>query len=133
MLKTQHQRLTRQRMIILTELQKLKTHPSADAIYEIVKQDVPKISLGTVYRNLETLSELGEIQKVGCGGSVRRFDGNPNNHYHIRCVKCDKIVDACMEVNEKLERDIENKTDFRISGHHVEFIGLCPDCFGVAE
>ena len=133
MLKTQHLRLTQQRRVILTELQKLTTHPSADEIYEIVKKDLPRISLGTVYRNLETLAELGEIQKLGCGGPVRRFDGNPENHYHIRCVKCERIADAPVEVHENLEKNIKNKTDFKVFGHRVEFLGLCPECFRKAD
>ena len=133
MLKAQHMRLTRQRRVILTELQKLTTHPSADEIYEIVKKDLPRISLGTVYRNLETLTELGEIQKLSCGGAVRRFDGNPENHYHIRCVKCDKITDAPIEVHENLEKQLINETDFVILGHRVEFLGLCPECLGAKE
>ncbi len=115
------------------QLKKLTTHPSADEIYEIVKKDLPRISLGTVYRNLETLAESGEIQKLECGGSVKRFDGNPENHYHIRCVKCQKIVDAPMEVYENLENNIKNKTDFKIFGHRVEFLGLCAECFGAKD
>jgi Fe2+ or Zn2+ uptake regulation protein len=130
LLKAHNMRFTRQRRVILTELQKLATHPSADEIYEIVKKDLPRISLGTVYRNLETLTELGEIQKLSCGGSVRRFDGNPVNHYHIRCVKCEKIADAPVDVHENLEKKLIKETDFVIFGHRVEFLGLCPECFG---
>ena len=62
--KQQNFRMTRQRGIILEELRKINTHPSADEIYERVRKHLPRISLGTVYRNLEILSELGEIQKL---------------------------------------------------------------------
>ena len=128
MLKAQNLRLTKQRKVILTELQKVVSHPSADEVYEMVKKDLPRISLGTVYRNLETLTELGEIQKLECGGSVRRFDGNPDNHYHIRCLRCEKIVDAPIELRENLENRLAGKTDFCIISHRVEFLGLCPEC-----
>ncbi len=57
-------RITRQRRVILEELRRVNNHPSADEIYEIVRRRMPRISLGTVYRNLEMLTELGEIQKT---------------------------------------------------------------------
>ena len=88
--------MTRQRRVILEELRKVNTHPSADEIYEIVRKRLPRISLGTVYRNLEILSEYGDIQKLEPGCSLKRFDGNPNEHCHIRCVSCDRIADAPM-------------------------------------
>jgi Fur family ferric uptake transcriptional regulator len=126
--KTQTLRLTRQRAIILQELQKLKTHPSADEIYEIVRKDIPKISLGTVYRNLEILSEIGDIQKLELGGTVKRFDGNTENHYHIRCIHCNRIVDADMELIRGLEKKLNGNSGFVILDHRLEFIGICQAC-----
>lgn len=73
-------RMTRQRKIILEEVRKVNTHPSADEIYEMVRLRLPRISLGTVYRNLEILSELGKIQKLQLSGSLKRFDWNTNKH-----------------------------------------------------
>lgn len=128
MKKTQTLRLTRQRAIILQELQKLKTHPSADEIYGIVRKDIPKISLGTVYRNLEILSEIGDIQKLELGGTVKRFDGNTENHYHIRCVRCNKIVDAPMELIQDLENNLNGDCGFTILDHRLEFLGICRAC-----
>jgi Fur family ferric uptake transcriptional regulator len=86
--------MTRQRQIILEELRKADTHPSADEVYETVRKRLPRISLGTVYRNLEILSELGEIQKLELGGDLKRFDRKPNKHYHIRCMNCGRVDDA---------------------------------------
>jgi Fe2+ or Zn2+ uptake regulation protein len=121
-------RNTRQRKVILDELKKLHTHPSADELYEITRKNLPRISLGTVYRNLETLSAMGEIQKLEFGGSVKRFDGNYTDHYHIRCVKCHQIVDAPMKASKAIEKKMKKMTDFKIIGHRIEFIGLCPEC-----
>ena len=70
------QRTTRQRQVILEELQKLQSHPTAAALYEIVRRRVPKISLGTVYRNLELLARTGLIRKLEFAGAEARFDGN---------------------------------------------------------
>ncbi len=125
-------RMTRQRRVILDELRKDKSHPSADELYETVRKYMPRISLGTVYRNLEILSELGEIQKLEMGGTLKRFDGNPKKHYHIRCMNCGRIDDAPIAMMEHIENEIDGMTDYKIFGHRLEFIGLCPDCFDKA-
>ncbi|UCG06636.1 MAG: transcriptional repressor [Desulfobacterales bacterium] len=128
LLKKPNLRMTRQRMIILEELRKVNTHPSADEVYEMVRKRLPRISLGTVYRNLEILSKTGEIQKLEPGSSLKRFDGNPHEHYHIRCIQCDRVVDAHMKCAFSFD-DVPNEMrDFKIIGHKLEFIGLCPEC-----
>ena len=121
-------RMTRQRQVILEELRQVNTHPSADEIYEMVRKRLPRISLGTVYRNLEILSESGEIQKVELGSHLKRFDGFAHLHYHIRCVRCDRLVDAPTHLNLDIEDRLQSETDFQILGHKLEFSGLCPDC-----
>lgn len=121
-------RMTPQRRVILEVLRKLRSHPSADEIYAMVRKRLPRISLGTVYRNLEILSELGEIQKIESGGSLKRFDGNPENHYHIRCTCCGRVVDAPVEVMAHIDEKIDGATEFAVFGHRLEFLGLCPEC-----
>ena len=121
-------RMTRQRRVILEELRKVNTHPSADEIYEIVRKRLPRISLGTVYRNLEILSEYGDIQKLEPGCSLKRFDGNPTEHCHIRCVYCDRIADAPMASDLEINLARVDSTDFDIIGHRLEFLGVCPTC-----
>ena len=128
MLRESNLRMTRQRKIILEELRKVRTHPGADEIYTMVRRRLPRISLGTVYRNLEILSELGEIQKLEMGGTLKRFDGFAEPHYHIRCTGCGRVVDAPIVPLAKVESELDGKTDFKIFGHRLEFIGLCPDC-----
>jgi Fur family ferric uptake transcriptional regulator len=120
--------MTRQRKVILEELRKVNTHPSADELYEMVRKRLPRISLGTVYRNLEILSESGNIQKLEPGCSLKRFDGNPSEHCHIRCVNCDRVVDAAMTPDLEIDLEQVNSTDFKIIGHKLEFFGLCPQC-----
>ena len=82
---TVFQRVTRQRRVILEELRKLTSHPTAPALYEVVRRRLPRISLGTVYRNLELLARAGFIQRLDLQGAEARFDGNPEHHYHVRC------------------------------------------------
>ena len=122
--------MTRQRKVILEELKKVKTHPSADEVYEIVRRRLPRISLGTVYRNLEILSQLGEIQRLELGGSLKRFDGNPKNHYHIRCLRCDCVDDVMVGPLNNIENKICELTDYEVIGHRLEFLGFCRRCSG---
>lgn len=121
-------RLTRQRKVILEELRKMDAHPSADEIYDRVRKRLPRISLGTVYRNLEILSEQGEIQKLEFGGNLKRFDCNPDTHYHIRCSCCDRVDNVPFIPFTDIENKLEGSTRYKIIGHRLEFIGLCPEC-----
>ena len=120
--------MTRQRKVILAELRKVDTHPSADEVYEMVRKRLPRISLGTVYRNLEILSETGEIQKLELGCNLKRFDGIAQEHYHIRCLHCDRVIDAPAGFDVVVHHDFKIATGFKILGHRLEFIGICPGC-----
>ena len=121
-------RMTRQRQVILEELRKVNTHPSADEVYEMVRKRLPRISLGTVYRNLEILSESGDIKKLEPGCSLKRFDGNPSEHFHIRCIRCDRIADMPMASDFEINLADMTPTEYEILGHRLEFFGLCPYC-----
>lgn len=121
-------RSTRQRRVILQELKQLTSHPSAATLYDIVREHIPNISLGTVYRNLDLLAEAGEIQKVNSGTPEARYDGNPNHHYHVYCTECGRVDDV-QDVPRDLVRPVGGKlAGFDILGHQLQFIGVCPDC-----
>jgi len=126
--KTSKLRMTRQRRVILEELRRVTTHPSADEVYSMVRRRLPHISLGTVYRNLEILAQCGEIQKFESGGSPRRFDGNPAPHYHIRCLGCNRIADFPVEVSLDFSDGQMDWAGYRVTGHRLEFVGYCPAC-----
>jgi Fe2+ or Zn2+ uptake regulation protein len=121
-------RMTRQRKVIVEELRKHNDHPTADLIYERVRKRLPHISLGTIYRNLEVLSSLGEIQTLEMGGAQRRFDGIARKHYHIRCIHCGSVEDAPIAPLNRLEDALYGSTVYTIIGHRLEFMGLCPSC-----
>jgi Fur family ferric uptake transcriptional regulator len=121
-------RMTRQRRIILEELRKLRSHPTADEVYDTVRKRVPRISLGTVYRNLEVLSQWGLARKLDLAGAPRRFDGSMEDHYHVRCVACGEVEDVPIEPMPDLEASIRSNTDFEIIGHRLNFLGFCPRC-----
>ncbi|MEA1949855.1 MAG: transcriptional repressor [Planctomycetota bacterium] len=121
-------RSTVQRRVILEELEKSENHPTASELYEIVRQRLSDISLGTVYRNLVLLSDLGIIQKLEFCGSETRFDGRCEDHYHIQCVDCGRVNDL-----HGLPGDLSIKlptedNDFLITGHRLVFYGICGKC-----
>jgi Fe2+ or Zn2+ uptake regulation protein len=122
-------RKTRQRDLILKTLRSTKSHPTADWIYEKVKKEMPNISLGTVYRNLGTLKEMGEILELNYGSKFSRFDGNPENHYHFVCTRCGKVTDieGC-SVNKQLDETVARENGVEVFFHRTEFYGLCRDC-----
>jgi Fe2+ or Zn2+ uptake regulation protein len=120
--------MTRQRQVILEELRKVSSHPTADEVYDMVRQRLPRVSLGTVYRNLEMLSECGMIQRLELGGTRRRFDGNVRDHYHVRCVRCGRVEDVPVESVAVVENAVRGVSDYEIIGHRLEFIGFCPQC-----
>jgi Fur family transcriptional regulator, ferric uptake regulator len=121
-------RMTTQRQVILDELKKLKSHPTAGELCQIVRRRLPRISLGTVYRNLEILSRQGMIQKLDVGGTEMRFDGTTDNHYHLRCLNCGKVADVEMDVIPGLEHKVDGAAGYEVLAHRLEFMGLCPDC-----
>ena len=99
---------TSQRRVIMEELRKLKCHPTADELYCIVKQRMPKISLATVYRNLGLLADAGEIRRIELAGRQNRYDGDTSIHYHLRCRKCGAVEDCirnCRTQNAAKKKD----------------------------
>jgi Fe2+ or Zn2+ uptake regulation protein len=121
-------RNTRQRKLILDELQKVKTHPTAATLYIIVRRRMPKISLGTVYRNLELLNQMGMVRKIDFSGAEARYDGNVEDHDHLRCICCLRIDDAPGPPLALVEGGKEDWGGYKVFGHRLEFFGVCPKC-----
>ena len=125
--------MTRQRQVILDELKRTKAHPTADEVYARVRRRLPRISLGTVYRNLDLLSEMGMIQKLELAGRQKRFDGTPDEHYHVRCTCCGRVDDVPGKTDAAIVARIRRKLKYRITGHRLEFTGICPACAAKAR
>jgi Fur family transcriptional regulator, ferric uptake regulator len=121
-------RMTKQRRVILEELKKVTSHPTADLLHQMVRKRLPTISIATVYRNLEILSEEGLVLKMDVAGTQRRFDGNPVNHYHIRCSMCGRVDDVHIALVASLEENAGIYSGYRVLSHTVEFTGICPEC-----
>ena len=125
-------RTTKQRKIMLEKLRGVCTHPTADEIYAMTREELPRISLGTVYRNLDLLARQGEILCLESGGSQKRFDGNIAPHHHARCVRCGHIADVALMENlpQVTAGGIEG---FTLTGMRVEFEGVCASCSEAAK
>ncbi len=125
-------RMTHQRSVILEELKRCHDHPKADEIYERVRERLPRVSMGTVYRNLDVLVSSGLIRKIGPDFTQMRFDGNTSEHYHVTCMECGRIEDMDIEQQDDptshLEAALGKLTKYGVFGHKLEFYGLCAEC-----
>ena len=121
-------RATRQRQAILRILSNTRSHPTADQIYDLIRKEIPSISKGTVYRNLQVLEQDGAITELNLNGTLSRFEVRQESHYHFRCEKCGRVFDLNEPIDKELDKKISKKTGFRVSHHQTEFRGLCKDC-----
>lgn len=121
-------RMTNQREIILRELVKSKEHLTADELYDIVKKVMPRISLATVYRNLEILSEAGIIGKLEISGRQKRFDYDPSDHDHIYCAVCHRVDNLNIERSGDEARKMASVEGYTVTGYRLEIIGICESC-----
>lgn len=123
-------RMTRQRRLILEELKNMKSHPTADELYLVVRSRLPRISLGTVYRNLQHLSKQGLIRILHNASGQMLVDGDTSEHYHVRCMRCGRIEDLPGRPVLHFDRDNLEKTEYEILGYNIELVGICPNCRG---
>ena len=123
-----HRRNTRQRQVVLDELRKLITHPTAAELYELSRRRLPRISLATVYRNLELLTQMGVIRRLERGGSEARFDGDLDQHHHVRCIRCGRVDDVHGVPADFAGGEFTSPSGYGIIGHQLEFAGICPAC-----
>jgi Fur family ferric uptake transcriptional regulator len=121
-------RMTPQRRVILEELRLLGGHPTAREVFDRVRRRLPRISLATVYRNLDAFARQGVIRTLEPGCAERRYDGDLDEHYHLCCIRCGRMVDAPMARLEGLEEALGDAGGFEIVGHRLEFKGICPAC-----
>ncbi len=119
---------SRQREAIKSFLMTRKDHPTADVVYDNVRKEFPNISLGTVYRNLTLLSDLGELQRLRVGDGVDHFDADISPHYHFICNDCGSVVDLNMDPLESINDIAEANFGGQIRGHVAYFYGSCDKC-----
>lgn len=119
---------SRQRESIKDFLATRTDHPTADTVYSNIKEVIPNISLGTVYRNLALLSDMGEILKISTGSGPDRFDGNTHPHNHFICKRCHKVIDLEMQDIDHIKTIAGEHFDGEIDSYITYFSGICSDC-----
>ncbi|MGC8781829.1 MAG: Fur family transcriptional regulator [Anaerolineae bacterium] len=121
--------MTPQRAALLRLIAASEGHPSALHLYDQIKAQFPTTSPATVYKTLNLLKELGEVQELGFAHDDNRYDGNrPYPHPHLICIRCHKIVDAEVNLLDDLKQAVAQQTGYEVLSHRLDFYGLCPDC-----
>lgn len=119
-------KMTPQRAAIFEFLDGNTSHPSAEDIYKAVHDKYPMMSFTTVYNTLETLKEMGKVWELNIDDDRKRYDPNTKLHHHLICTRCKAIVDIRMDFPLELPDEVTG--GFLVTGRHVEFYGLCPEC-----
>ena len=119
---------SRQRELVLAEVKSSREHPTADMVYAALKADNPSLSLGTVYRNLNLLAQMGQIHKIGMPEGSDRFDGRTDEHYHMLCQKCGRVYDVQLDTLSELDGQIQSQTGFLVHSHDLIVRGVCRTC-----
>lgn len=122
---------SKQRQLILETLMENPVHPTADWVYNRLKPENPELSMGTVYRNLNLLTDQGKIKKVSIPGEADRFDGEISCHIHFRCLRCNQVSDlggeTLREMTGFLAR-VHELTGNVASPDHLVLEGVCKLC-----
>ena len=123
-------RLTDPRRVVLEVIRGTGSHPTAEWVHRMVRRRLPRVSLGTVYRNLRLLVEEGLVQELP--GPHARFDGNLGRHHHFTCVACGRILDVegplCEPQTRAVSARVESAHGLTITHQRIEFFGRCPAC-----
>ena len=124
-------RNTIQKQLILQAISHRRDHPTAEQIYQAIKQAHPTVGRGTVYRNLNLLAEQGRISKLIVMDGAGRFDPNTNGHYHLHCKICCTFIDLDADYSTDLDEKIRNLYGIHIDSHQAVFMGVCPNCMQI--
>ncbi len=119
---------SRQREIIYNQVMNNPTHPTAEEVYRSLKDDNPNLSLGTVYRNLNQLSEAGILQKIPIADGSDRFDGRTDRHYHMICEKCRRVFDIELDCLEGIPERVMSGEGHKITAVMLNLKGICREC-----
>lgn len=119
---------SKQREALIALLRSTRSHPPADWLYQELRKEFPRISLGTVYRNLALLTQTGKILRLDVGSGTEHFDGFTHEHYHFVCTACHCILDLDLPDLSALDTFAENTLGAKVEEHSLIFHGLCKHC-----
>ena len=126
-------RYSHQRERIFRAVMESCEHPTANMVYEQLKTDMPRLSLGTVYRNLNQLADAGRLKKIPLADGSCRFDKTKEAHSHIVCEECGAVADVHLPSFQALAEAIETETDFVLKSYDVVLRGVCQRCRQLIE
>lgn len=124
-------RQTRQRQTILEIIEQRGGHLTADQIYGLARKKFPRLSLGTVYRNLRVLVAQGSVRELDFGAAFSYFEAAKDQHYHLVCRVCGHIADLEGQIENRITAMVQRSrhaAGFMIEDHRLDFIGVCPRC-----
>ena len=120
-------KVTPQRLAVYEVVNNNPTHPNAEAIYKELQPKYPFMSLATVYKTMEIFAKIGVVQVLQCEEDAHRYDFNTKPHAHIRCTRCNRVMDVDVE-RDKLAEMAQAQTGYRVDSVNVSFTGICAEC-----
>ncbi len=121
-------RKSKQRESILELIKASSEHPTAQMIYDLLKNEIKPLSIGNVYRNIRILIEQGLITGRDFGDGIEHFDAMTQIHYHFMCEKCKSVSDFAMPVRDSITESAQKVSKHTITGHTIQFYGICDKC-----
>lgn len=122
-----------QRKMIYEQVRDYPIHPTADEVYTALKAKCPNLSLGTVYRNLNLLAEMGMVLKIHTGSDKERFDGRTDPHCHFFCEKCRRVFDVEDESIHDIKTRVLHRDGHIVSEADVNLRGICRECSNILD
>ncbi len=122
--------VTPARVAIYDYLNSVTDHPRAEAVFMAVRRKLPRVSLGTIYRNLEVLVECGAASRLPCADGSARYELRTDRHHHVACPKCGQVADLGESEDLVLLRQLETGEGFKVFDYQLQFIGFCGECRG---
>lgn len=119
---------TEQRAAVFDFLRSVAYHPTAEEVYLAIKKQLPKVSLATVYKNLEALIAAGVASKLNYGDGSARYDIRTDHHHHLRCLQCGRMWDFEASENSAWLKSLKSPAGFQVSDYRLELVGHCRDC-----
>ena len=127
-MQTVNTKRSKQRERIFQTLKKTGSHPTAEWVFDKVREQMPKISLGTVYRNLNILKQQGKVRELDFGETSRRYDAFVDEHYHFVCDHCGIVKDLDLQPQADINERVKNSVPGVVRTHRLDFFGTCSEC-----
>ncbi len=128
-LRAHGKRITPQRRLLLRVIRQSKGHLDADEIYRLVREKDPRVSLSTVYRNLNMLKELGLVSELHLDQEHHHYEmRDAAEHYHLICSDCGQVVEFDSPLVTELMRSVSAEKEFLVERTHIDLVGLCAKC-----